>query len=310
MAAETMEELVFDVTEATELRVDKWICAQGALAGVITTRSALQRLFERGFVSVNGANVAKSHLLKTGDRVSILVPPPEPLVLSPESIPIDIIYEDDALLVVDKPKGMVVHPSAGHGGGTLVNALLGRCEGRLSSINGVVRPGIVHRIDKDTSGLLVVAKTDEAHLGLAEQIKSHTFTREYHAVVCGRFDVREGFVDAPVGRHKTDRKKMCVTESGKSAKTEYIVLEEYAGFSLVQLRLFTGRTHQIRVHMAYIGHPVVGDGVYGKRSPLCEGQCLHAKKIGFIHPVTGAYLEFDSDLPEYFLSVLTGIGAT
>lgn len=285
-----------------EIRIDKWICEQNNEI----SRSMLQKLLKDKQVTVNGKNVAKSYLLKNGDKVYLEIPDPVELDVLPENIPIEIVYEDDDLLVVNKPKGMVVHPAAGNYNGTLVNALLFHCQGRLSSINGVIRPGIVHRIDKNTSGLLIVAKNDKAHAGLAEQIKQHTFTREYRAVVCGRLKEPIGIVDAPIGRHPVDRKKMCVTEkNSKDAKTEYTVIDEFNGYSYVKLKLFTGRTHQIRVHMSYIGHPVYGDDVYGKVSKLCEGQCLHAKKIGFIHPIKGEYLEFDSELPEYFNNVLS-----
>lgn len=285
-----------------EARADKWICTQNS----DITRSALQKLIADGGVTVNGRVISKSSIkLKNGDNVCINVPEPVELDVKAQNLPVEIVYEDDYLLVVNKPKGMVVHPAAGNYDGTLVNALLYHCNGRLSSINGVIRPGIVHRIDKNTSGLLIVAKTDKAHLGLAEQIKAHTFTREYQAVVCGRLKEPSGIIEAPIGRHPVDRKKMCVTEkNSKPAKTEYTVLEEYNGYSLVKLKLFTGRTHQIRVHMSYIGHPVFGDDVYGRPSKWCEGQCLHAKKIGFVHPIDGKYYEFDSELPDYFVGVI------
>ena len=217
------------------------------------------------------------------------------------------MYEDNDLLVVNKPKGMVVHPAAGHYSGTLVNALMYHCKDSLSGINGVLRPGIVHRMDRDTSGLLIVAKNDRAHNVLAEQIKAHSFTREYMAVVQGAIK-EDGTVDAPIGRHRTDRKKMCVTQqNSKNAVTHYFVQQRYVKNTLLRLRLETGRTHQIRVHMAYIGHPVTGDEVYGSGEPkwLC-GQCLHAKKIGFVHP-DGRYLEFDSPLPDYFLRLLKSL---
>ena len=299
-----MDELFFTVEcleNGEQIRIDKWLsdnCAD-------LTRSMLQKLIKDGQVTLNGKTVSKSCSVKNGDNISVIVPEPTELDVMAENIPIEIVYEDDDLLVVNKPKGMVVHPAAGNYSGTLVNALLYHCKDRLSSINGVIRPGIVHRIDKNTSGLLIVAKTDRAHLGLAEQIKAHTFTREYQAVICGHLKESHGIIEAPIGRHPVDRKKMCVTEkNSKPAKTEYTVLEEYNGYSLVKLKLFTGRTHQIRVHMAYIGHPVFGDDVYGKPSKLCEGQCLHAKKIGFVHPVDGKYYEFDSELPDYFKSVI------
>lgn len=299
-----MDELFFTVENlenGEQIRIDKWLsdnCTD-------LTRSMLQKLIKDGQVTLNGKTVSKSCSIKNGDNISVIVPEPTELDVTAENIPIEIVYEDDDLLVVNKPKGMVVHPAAGNYSGTLVNALLYHCKDRLSSINGVIRPGIVHRIDKNTSGLLIVAKTDRAHLGLTEQIKAHTFTREYQAVICGRLKDSHGIIEAPIGRHPVDRKKMCVTDkNSKPAKTEYTVLEEYNGYSLVKLKLFTGRTHQIRVHMAYIGHPVFGDDVYGKTSKLCEGQCLHAKKIGFVHPVDGKYYEFDSELPDYFRSVI------
>ncbi len=300
-----MRTLEFTVTDShTGARADKWICGQVPEL----TRSAVQKLFSDGSVIVNNKPAAKNSILKNGDTVTVFVPEPVPLEAVPENIPVDIVYQDEALLVVNKPKGMVVHPAAGNYNGTLVNALLYHCKGRLSSINGVIRPGIVHRIDKMTSGLLIVAKTDNAHTVLAEQIREHSFRREYYAVVHGHFKEQTGIIDEPVGRHRTDRKKMCVTEhNSRNAKTEYTVLEEYSRYSLIKLKLYTGRTHQIRVHMAYIGHPVLGDGVYGKSSKLCEGQCLHAKTIGFIHPGTQKYMEFNSGLPDYFNKVISVI---
>jgi 23S rRNA pseudouridine1911/1915/1917 synthase len=223
----------------------------------------------------------------------------------PENIPVEIVFEDEHIIVVNKPKGMVVHPAAGNFTGTLVNALLFHCEGRLSSVNGVVRPGIVHRIDKNTSGLLVCAKTDVAHLSLAEQIKNHTVTREYQAIVCGKLSQTSGTINAPIGRHQHDRKKMCVTvRNSKEAVTHYEVITQYEKYAHIKCRLETGRTHQIRVHMAYIGHLVLGDDVYGKPMKGLDGQSLHAGKLGFIHPASGEYIEFYATLPEYFKEAL------
>lgn len=267
------------------------------------TRSSVQKLIEEENVRLNGAPAAKNARLREGDRVEAAEPPPEVLDVKPQNIPLDIVYEDQDLLVVNKPKGMVVHPAAGNPDGTLVNALLFHCGDSLSGINGVIRPGIVHRIDKDTSGLLIVAKNDRAHQSLAEQIAVHSFTRIYNAVVYGIVKEEEGTVSAPIGRHPTDRKRMAVLSSGgREAVTHYRVLERFPGFTLVECRLETGRTHQIRVHMAHIGHPVAGDPVYGPKKCITElqGQCLHARVIGFIHPATGEYLEFDSGLPPYF----------
>jgi len=274
------------------------------------TRSAAARVIEEGGVLLDGAPGNKKDKLRPGTRVELRLPEPKPMEVLPEHIPLDVVYEDGDLLVVNKPKGMVVHPAPGNYTGTLVNALLYHCGDSLSGINGEIRPGIVHRIDKDTSGLLIVAKNDTAHRHLAEQIKAHSFTREYEAIVYGHFKDRQFTVDAPIGRHKTDRKKMCVTEeNSRHAVTHVQVLAEYPGFSHIRCRLETGRTHQIRVHMAYMGHPVVGDPVYAPGRPDCgvQGQCLHAKKIGFIHPRTGEYMEFDSALPQYFTALLMKI---
>ena len=287
--------------EAAGSRIDKYISDNIAEL----TRSAVQGLISGGQVTADGRTVSKNYKIRGGEEISVEIPDPQPMDAVPEDIPLDIIYEDDDLLVVNKPKGMVVHPAHGNYNGTLVNALLHHCGDSLSGINGVIRPGIVHRIDKDTSGLLIVAKNDKAHIHLAEQIKVHSFTREYEAVACGHFKETEGTIDAPIGRHKTDRKKMCVTtENSRNAVTHYSVIKQYGGYAHVRLRLETGRTHQIRVHLSYIGHPVLGDGVYGKTYKGIEGQCLHARKIGFIHPSTGEYMEFTSPLPDYFVSIL------
>ncbi len=298
-----MEILEFTAEEAGA-RLDKFVSEQ---ADGEITRSAAVKLIEDGNCTVNGKTVQKNYKLKTGDKIVVEIPEAVDVDILPENIPLDIVYEDNDLLVVNKPKGMVVHPAPGHYSGTLVNALMYHCKDSLSGINGEIRPGIVHRIDKDTSGLLIVAKNDTAHKGLAAQIKEHSFTREYEAVVNGSIK-EDGIVNAPIGRHKTDRKKMCVTsENSREAVTHYFVLENFTDSTHLRLRLETGRTHQIRVHMAYIGHSVAGDEVYGNGKPKAlMGQCLHAKKIGFVHPVTGEYLEFDSELPEYFKKFLKG----
>lgn len=287
--------------EAAGVRIDRYISDNIAEL----TRSAVQGLVSSGNVLVGGALVTKSFKLRANDVVKISFREPQPLDAVPENIPLNIVYEDEDLLVVNKPKGMVVHPAHGNYSGTLVNALLYHCGESLSGINGVIRPGIVHRIDKNTSGLLIVAKNDAAHVKLSEQIREHSFTREYEAVAVGVFKEKEGTVNAPIGRHHTDRKKMCVTqENSKNAITHYFVIKQYGGYAYVRLRLETGRTHQIRVHLSYIGHPVLGDNVYGKPYKGLEGQCLHARKIGFVHPSSGEYMEFTSELPEYFTTVL------
>lgn len=291
--------------DSVGIRIDKWISQQLEL-----TRSAVQKMIDNEGILVNKSKTSKNYKLRNGDKITITIPEPVELDVIPQDIPIDIVYEDDELLVVNKPKGMVVHPAAGNPDGTLVNALLYHCKGRLSSINGIIRPGIVHRIDKLTSGLLIIAKTDFSHNHLAAQIKEHSFTREYQAIVCGRFKDKTGTIDAPIGRNKYDRKKMCVTEiNSKNAVTHYEVIDEFGQFSLLKFKLETGRTHQIRVHSSYIDHPVYGDEVYGKAVKGVDGQCLHAKKIGFIHPKTNEYIEFDSDLPEYFTKILNKLKA-
>lgn len=282
-------------------RVDKYISDYIAQL----TRSAVQGIISNGGVTADGKNIGKNYKIKGTETLEINIPDPEPTDAVPENIPLDIVYEDSDLLVVNKPRGMVVHPAHGNYTGTLVNALLYHCGDSLSGINGVIRPGIVHRIDKDTSGLLIVAKNDTAHVHLAEQIKEHSFTREYEAVAAGYFKETTGTVNAPIGRHKTDRKKMCVTaENSRNAVTHYEVIKQYGGYAHIRCRLETGRTHQIRVHMAYIGHAILGDAVYGKPCKMLDGQCLHARRIGFIHPRTGEYTEFTSELPDYFMSVL------
>lgn len=290
--------------EESGQRLDKWL--QSQLPDM--TRSAIQKLIEQGNVTRNGTAISKNGKGNTGDVIEVTVPQPKKLEVTAQDIPLEILYEDDDLLVVNKPKGMVVHPAAGNDDGTLVNALLHHCGESLSGINGIIRPGIVHRIDKDTSGLLIVAKNDVAHQGLAQQIKEHSFTRIYEAVVYGNVKQEEGTVDAPIGRHPTDRKRMAVTDkNSRNAVTHYKVLKRYDGFTHVQLRLETGRTHQIRVHMAYIGHPVAGDPVYGVKKVITalNGQCLHARVIGFVHPVTEKYIEITSELPAYFTDFLS-----
>lgn len=305
-----MTEVLIDVPQDFEgERIDKFL----SVLVDNSSRTAIQKLIENGKVLVNGQVVNKKYKVNADDEIVMLPSELKPLDAQPENIPLDIVYEDEHLLVVNKPRGMVVHPAPGNYSGTLVNALLYHCKDSLSGINGILRPGIVHRIDKDTSGLLIVAKNDKAHIGLAEQIKEHSFTREYNAVIVGHLKENKGTIDAPIGRNPKDRKKMCVTTSNsKNAVTHYSVIEDFDGYSHVSLKLETGRTHQIRVHMAYLGHPVAGDPVYGsdKKSAFLNGQCLHAIKIGFIHPISGEYLEFTSDLPDYFKSFTNKLKTT
>ena len=299
-----MEEILIDVPQEYEgERIDKFL----SILLKDSSRNSIQKLIEDGNVLANGTEVNKKYKVRIDDEITVLPNELKPLDAEPENIPLDIVYEDNDLLVVNKPRGMVVHPAPGNYSGTLVNALLYHCKDSLSGINGILRPGIVHRIDKDTSGLLIVAKNDKAHIGLAHQIKEHSFTREYNAVIVGHLKENEGTVNAPIGRNPKDRKKMCVTmQNSKNAVTHYSVIEDFDGYSHISLKLETGRTHQIRVHMAHLGHPVAGDMVYGndKKSTYLNGQCLHAIKIGFIHPITNEYLEFTSDLPDYFKDFL------
>ena len=305
-----MSEILIEVPENFEgERVDKFL----SVLLEDSSRNAIQKLIENGKVLVNGAVVNKKYKVSTDDEIKMLPSELKPLDAEPENVPLDIVYEDEHLLVVNKPRGMVVHPAPGNYSGTLVNALLYHCKDSLSGINGILRPGIVHRIDKDTSGLLIVAKTDKAHIGLAQQIKEHSFTREYNAVIVGHLKEREGTVNAPIGRNPKDRKKMCVTMlNSKNAVTHYNTIEDYEGYSHISLKLETGRTHQIRVHMAHLGHAVAGDYVYGndKKSAYLNGQCLHAIKIGFVHPITQEYLEFTSELPDYFTEFLSRLKHT
>jgi len=275
------------------------------------SRSYIQKLIERGNVSVNGIVAdTKKYKVKMKDKINIVIPEPEVLNVTSENIPIDVVYEDEDILVVNKPKGMVVHPAAGNLSGTLVNAVLYHCD-NLSSINGVIRPGIVHRIDKDTSGLLMIAKNDLAHSSLAEQLAAHTITRAYRAIVYNNFQNDEGAVNASIGRDPKNRLRMAVTQfNSREAITHYRVLERFGNFTYIEARLETGRTHQIRVHMAYINHPLLGDAVYGpkKKTMGVETQMLHAKLLGFRHPRTGKYLEFDSKLPDEFKNILKKLG--
>lgn len=294
-----MNEIVLTAEEKTSERLDKYISEHTELS-----RSYAAKLTEEGLVAVNGAAADKKYKLKGGERIEISVPEPETLEALPQDIPVDIVYEDDQLIVVNKPQGMVVHPAPGNPDGTLVNGLLYHCS--LSGINGVIRPGIVHRIDKDTSGLLVVAKTNAAHESLAAQLKERKALRRYYCIVNGNIREDEGVIDKPIGRHPIDRKRMAVIDGGREAVTHYRVLERFKGYCLVECTLETGRTHQIRVHMSYIGHSIVGDPVYGikKERFKTNGQLLHAKTIGFVHPTTGELMEFDSELPDYFTDVL------
>lgn len=297
--------LVFTEQENIGTRLDIFVSVSEGVS-----RSAAQELISNGSVTVNGKQSTKNYKLREGDMVETTLPPPEPIEALPQDIPVDIVYEDEHLLVVNKPQGMVVHPAPGNPDGTLVNALLHHCAGRLSSINGKIRPGIVHRIDKDTAGLLIVAKTDAAHTGLAEQIAVHSFTRRYRTIVVGNIREDSGTIDKPIGRSGTDRKKFAVTNvNSKPAVTHYRVIERLAGYTHLELTLETGRTHQIRVHMAYMGHPVIGDPVYGnpKHSLGLRGQCLFAEYISFTHPITGEIMSFGAELPDFFKDVLRRI---
>lgn len=303
------EKFEFDIVDAAGERIDKFLSDN--MQGV--TRSRIKKLTEDGCISVSGSAVTKvNYKLKPGDRVTVTVPLAAETETEPENIPIDVVYEDDDMLVVNKPQGMVVHPAAGNFSGTLVNALLWHCGSSLSGINGERRPGILHRIDKDTSGLLLVAKNDKAHLFLSEQIKAHSLTRAYKALVHGNIKSDTGRIDAPIGRSRSDRKKMTITyNNSRDAVTNYRVLERFNKYTFVECVLETGRTHQIRVHMSKNGHPIVGDKTYGVRKEEfnLNGQLLHAYKVGFIHPTTREYMEFTSPLPEYYSAVLDKIRA-
>lgn len=270
------------------------------------TRSAAQKLLEQGTVLSGGRALKKNAKLTEGMEVTLSLPDPEPLDVVPQNIPLDVVYEDEDVIVINKPVGLVVHPAPGHPDGTLVNALLYHCGDSLSGINGQLRPGIVHRIDRDTSGLLIVAKNDMAHLSLSDQLQDHSLARTYEAIAVGQFREDSGTVDAPIARHKTDRKRMAIDPEGRRAVTHWEVIDRYQGFTHIRCKLETGRTHQIRVHMAYLGHPLLGDIVYGNKKPVpgLAGQCLHARALTFRHPRTGETVEVATQLPDWFLRQL------
>ena len=271
------------------------------------TRSAAQRLLEEGSVTLNGKPLKKNYKTTPGDVLEVVLPDPEPVDLVPQNIPLDVVYEDSDVIVINKPVGMVVHPAPGHPDGTLVNALMYHCGDSLSGINGELRPGIVHRIDRDTSGLIIAAKNDKAHLALAEQLQDHSLARVYEAIAVGGFREDSGTVNAPIGRHPVDRKRMAIDpRNGRNAVTHWTVLERFSGYTHIQCKLETGRTHQIRVHMASIGHPLLGDIVYGNKKPYpgLAGQCLHARKLKFIHPSTNELVEVECPLPDWFETAL------
>lgn len=297
-----MEKTIVLQAEEQGTRLDKFLSEQ--LEDY--TRSFLQKQIDEGNVDVNGKKVASKYKVQMGDTITVGIPEPIDVDILAEDIPVEIVYEDNDLLIINKPQDMVVHPAPGNYKGTLVNALLYHCKEGLSGINGEIRPGIVHRIDKDTSGLLMIAKNDKTHLALSEKLKDHDITRRYHAIVYGKFKEQEGMVEKPIARSPKDRKKMAIVADGRYAKTQYKVLETFKDFSYVELTLFTGRTHQIRVHMSSIGHPLLGDPVYGpsKQTFGLDKQMLHAKVLGFDHPTTGAYVEFESELPDYFVRIL------
>lgn len=301
------ENLIIITAEESGERIDALLVR--ALPAL--SRSQVQKLLEQGMVTLNDRPLKKNHRCTAGESYTVVLPEPEELPLAPQNIPLDVVYEDEDLIVINKARGMVVHPAPGHPDGTLVNALLHHCGDSLSGIGGQRRPGIVHRIDKDTSGLLIVAKNDFAHQLLSAQLSDHSLCREYEAVVHGGFREDSGTVDRPIGRHPVDRKRMAVTEkNAKRAVTHWQLLEAYRGYSHILCRLETGRTHQIRVHMASIGHPLLGDGTYGAPSPEkgLAGQCLHARRLRFTHPRTGEQLCLETALPEYFLDVLSRLG--
>ena len=298
-----MDSYLFVIQENQKIRLDKYLAEQFPEQ----TRSYLQRLIKEENVLVNGRSVKTGYQLSPGDEVSVNLPEPKELDIAPQRMDLDIVYEDEDVILINKPKGMVVHPAPGHTTDTLVNGLLYHCQGHLSGINGVARPGIVHRIDRDTTGILIVCKNDLSHNSIAVQLKEHSITRRYRALVHGNLKDDRGTVEGPIGRHPVDRKKMAINErNGKPAVTHYKVLERFGNYTYIECVLETGRTHQIRVHMASIGHPLVGDEVYGPaKCPFkLQGQCLHAMVLGFIHPRTGEYMEFSAELPEYFQELL------
>jgi len=297
-----MEEIEL-ICDEKDIRLDAWLT--GRLQKF--SRSYVQQLINENKVLVNGKNTRSNYKMRLKDQVLVTIPDPQTLDVKAEKIDFEVLYEDDDIIVVNKPRGMVVHPAAGNYSGTLVNALMDYCGDELSDINGVIRPGIVHRIDKDTSGVLVIAKNNQAHERLSEKLKEHDIKRIYAAVVEGVIREQSGKIDAPIGRHPVDRKKMAVnTKAGRRAVTYFKVLERYKDSTYIELQLETGRTHQIRVHMSYIGHPLVGDEVYGRKSGShgLHGQALHARVLGIVHPATGRYMEFESELPLYFQNLL------
>ena len=297
-----MDESLIVIEEPSDagIRIDKFL----ASAIPDKSRSHYQKAIDNGLVLVNGKTVKSKYQTRLGDEIVISIEPVKEIDILPEDIPIDILYEDNDVIVVNKPKGMVVHPAPGHYSGTLVNALMFHCKDSLSGINGEIRPGIVHRIDMNITGSLLVCKNDKAHNDIAAQIKVHSVNRIYKGIVIGNFKEEEGTVDAPIGRNPKDRKKMAVVPNGREAVTHFTVLEQFKGYSYVQFKLETGRTHQIRVHMAHIGHPLLGDDVYGKPVKNLEGQTLHAQTLGFMQPTTGEYVEVNAPLPSYFEELL------
>ena len=301
---EQQKKIVFLIEESmADLRIDKVI----AEAYPDFSRSYIQKLIKDGLVSIHGKVVKANYRPQCGEEIQLLIPEPELLSIEPENIPLDIVYEDKDVILINKPKDMVVHPAPGHYSGTLVNALMYHCRDNLSGINGVLRPGIVHRIDKDTTGIIIACKNDIAHNSLAEQLKVHSITRKYNALVYNNFKEEEGTVNAPIGRHPIDRKKMAINhKNGKDAITHYRVLDNFSGYAHIECCLETGRTHQIRVHMTSISHPLLGDEIYGpaKSKFHLQGQALHARVFGFQHPTTGEYMEFEAPLPEYFTNLL------